>query len=135
MIKLFTLERATELLPIVESRVAALQAAVHDTAALRTACAAARPGSVASRNLVQEMTFVVSAAHDAKAELDRLGVVVTDLEAGQVAFPAQLGGELVSLTWRRGDGAITHYRRIVGDSDVLSSDQPLEALPHATAPA
>jgi hypothetical protein len=132
MIKLFTLERATTLLPVVEARIAALQVAVHDTAALRAATAAVRPGSVTARNLMQEMTFVVNAAHDAKAELDRLGVVVTDLEAGQVAFPAQVGGELVSLTWRRGDDAITHYRRIVGDEGVLAPEQPLERLAGAT---
>jgi len=132
MIKLFTLERATQLLPVVESHLGTLQTSMDDTTRLRAARAAARPGSVTARNLVQEMTFVVAAAHDAKAELDRLGVVVTDLESGQVAFPAQLGGEMVSLTWRRGQDAITHYRRLAGDGDMTAPEQPLERLPHSS---
>lgn len=110
--KLFTLDQATRLLPVVDTHVSALQDAARDVVALRRDVAAGRSGSVATRNLLQELSFVVGAAHDAKAELDRLGVEVTDLEHGVVGFPAQVDGELVSLTWRRGQPRITHYRRL-----------------------
>jgi hypothetical protein len=126
MIKLFTLEGATRLLPVVETHLAALQDAVHDAAALRATASEVRSGSLAAKNLLHEVAFVVSVAHDAKAELDRLGVQVTDAERGAVAFPANVDGELVSLTWRRGQDAITHYRRVSGDGHVSPVEQPLD---------
>jgi hypothetical protein len=123
--KLFTLEGATRLLPVVETHLATLQEAVHDAAALRAAASTMRDGSVAFRNLALEVSFVAEVAHDAKAELDRLGVEVTDAEHGAVSFPAELGGEVVSLTWRRGQDAITHYRRLNGDGRVLPVEQEI----------
>jgi hypothetical protein len=122
VVKLFTIDEATELLPVVDAHVDTMQSAARDATELRQAAVRTRTGSVDARNLVQEIAFVVGQAHDAKAELDRLGVVITDLEHGQVAFPAQLGGELVSLTWRRGEDAITHYRRLADDGDPLPVD-------------
>lgn len=114
MVKLFTLDEATRLLPVVEAHVHALQTSARDADELRRATLVKRGDGVEARNLLQEIAFVVGVAHDAKAELDRLGVEVTDLEHGQVAFPSQMGGEFVSLTWRRGDPGITHYRRVTG---------------------
>jgi hypothetical protein len=131
MIKLFTVEAATRLLPVVDAHVGALQRAVSDTAALRTAAAGKRPDTVEGRNLLHEVGFLIGVAHDAKAELDRLGVQVTDLEEGHVAFPAQLGGEMVCLTWRRGERAITRYRRLSALGDDVPPEQPL--APSATA--
>jgi hypothetical protein len=128
VIKLFSVEAATRLLPVVESHVEALQRAARDTAALRTAATEMRPDSVEARNLIQEVGFLVGVAHDAKAELDRIGVQVTDLAEGHVAFPAQLGGEMVCLTWRRGERAITRYRRLSALGDDATPEQPLSPL-------
>jgi hypothetical protein len=124
--KLFTLEGATRLLPVVDTHLATLQGAVHDAAELRAAAITTRGRGIAALNLMQEVAFVAAVAHDAKAELDRLGVEVTDAEHGKVAFPARLGGEVVSLTWCRGQDAITHYRRHGGDGEALPAEQPLE---------
>ena len=123
MIKLFTIEEATRLLPVIEGHVAALQGASRDANALkgRIAELAAGPAAersmaqVESHNLVRELEFVAGQAQTAKAELDRLGVQLTDLEHGAVAFPASVGGEMVALTWSRGQDTITHYRRLTGD--------------------
>ena len=131
MIKLFTIDEATRLLPIIEGHVAALQGASGDANALKRRIAelAARPAAersatqVESFNLVRELEFVAGQAQAAKAELDRLGVQLTDLEHGAVAFPASVGGEMVALTWSRGQDAITHYRRLTGDR----APQPLPA--------
>jgi hypothetical protein len=128
VIKLFSVEAATRLLPVVEAHVDALQRAARDTVALRAAATGMRPDSVEARNLLQEVGFLVSVAHDAKAELDRLGVQITDLEEGHVAFPAQLGGEMVCLTWRRGERTITRYRRLSAQGDDVTPEQPLSAL-------
>lgn len=125
MFKLFTLTEATRLLPVIEGHVAAIQRASQDATALKQrldvlgAQAAARraPMGVESQNLMQELSFLASCAHDAKAELDRLGVELTDVEGGAVAIPASVGGEVVALTWARGQDEITHYRRLTGDAD------------------
>lgn len=133
MIKLFTIDEATRLLPVIESHVAALQVASRDASVLkrRVGDLAARPPAersgtqVESHNLVRELEFVAGQAQAAKAELDRLGVQLTDLEHGAVAFPASVGGEMVALTWSRGQDTITHYRRLTGDR----APQPLPAPP------
>jgi len=123
VIKLFTVDEATRLLPVIEGHVASLQAASQDANALKRRIGelSARPPAergvtqVESHNLVRELEFVAGQAQVAKAELDRLGVQLTDLEHGAVAFPASVGGEMVALTWSRGQDAITHYRRLTGD--------------------
>ncbi len=131
MIKLFTIEEATRLLPVIEGHVAALQGASRDADALKRRIAEVAAGPAAERsmaqveshNLVRELEFVAGQAQAAKAELDRLGVQLTDLEHGAVAFPASVGGEMVALTWSRGQDTITHYRRLTGDR----APQPLPA--------
>ena len=125
MFKLFTITEATRLLPVIEGHVVTLQGASHDAVELKRRLAvldqqpnAGRTtGRVESQNLMQELSFLAGCAHDAKAELDRLGVELTDLEGGAVAIPASVGGEVVALTWARGQDEITHYRRLTGDAD------------------
>lgn len=131
MIKLFTVERATRLLGVVDEHLDTLQRSVQDAAALQRAAAEARPRGVEARNTAQEVGFLVALAHDAKAELDRLGVEVVDAAEGAVAFPAQVEGELVALTWRRGQDAITHYRRLRSDGDTLADERPLANVARA----
>jgi len=122
--KLFTVTEATRLLPEIERHVAIMQRASLEAADLkeRIAAFAQRPPAerrsveVETRNLMRELEFVVHEAQEAKAELDRLGVELTDLKHGAVAFPASVGGEVVALTWSRGQDAITHYRRLAGDA-------------------
>lgn len=124
MFKLFTVTEATRLLPEIERHVAVMQRASREASDLKERIAAfaqrppaeRRPVEVESRNLMRELDFVVHEAQGAKAELDRLGVELTDLEHGAVAFPASVGGEVVALTWSRGQDAITHYRRLAGNA-------------------
>jgi hypothetical protein len=131
VIKLFTIDQATRLLPVIEHHVAVLQRGSREAADLKRNIAefAQRPATerkavlVETRNLMCELEFVVHEAQAAKVELDRLGVELTDLEHGAVAFPANVGGEVVALTWERGQDAITHYRRLAGDA----APQPLPA--------
>ena len=125
MFKLFTITEATRLLPVIEGHVATLQGASHDAEALKQRLAeigqqrstGRTAGGVESQNLLQELSFLAACAHAAKAELDRLGVELTDLEGGAVAIPASVAGEVVALTWARGQDEITHYRRLTGDAD------------------
>jgi hypothetical protein len=116
MYRLFTLHEATRLLPVVDEHVGALQTAAADLDRLRERLAAAPANGIEARNIAAEISFLLGVLHTSKAELDRLGVRVRDVEAGSVDFPSQLGAEVVCLAWEKGQDAITHYRRLDGDS-------------------
>jgi len=134
--KTFTVAEATRLLPVIEGHVHALQSASRDANALKRQLEVlmARPPAERARcqldvhHLVKELEFVLHCAHDAKAELDRLGVELTDLEHGAVAIPSNVAGEVVALTWHRGQTGITHYRRLTGDT--VARPLPVNARQH-----
>ena len=117
MYRLFTLREATRLLPVVDEHLGALQSAASDLGRLRERLAVVPEASVEGRNLTTEVSFLLGVVHTSKAELDRLGVRVRDIEEGIVDFPSQLGAEVVVLSWERGQDAITHYRRLNGDAE------------------
>jgi hypothetical protein len=114
MYKLFTVDEAKSLLPVVDSHLRELQAAVGDLVASQEALARAKPLSLEARNLQEEIAFLLGGIQRSKAELDRLGVFLKDLEAGVVDFPSQVGAEVVYLSWRQGQPTITHYHRVTG---------------------
>lgn len=116
MYKLFTLEEANDLIPVVDETVGELQSSIADLVHLRGELQALDPLSLRARNLAQEIAFLLGQIQQAKAELDRLGVHLKDLEAGLVDFPSQLGAEVIYLTWEKGKDAITHYHRIGDES-------------------
>jgi hypothetical protein len=117
MYRLFTLTEATRLLPVVDEHLGELQGAASDLARLRERSSDVVDASVESANLAREMAFLLDVIHTSKAELDRLGVQVRDVQEGLVDFPSQLGAEVVCLTWERGQDAITHYHPLSGDTD------------------
>jgi hypothetical protein len=112
MFKLFTLQEANRLIPVVDRTLRELQSAISDLADVKRALERAKPLSVEGKNLGEELTFLLRSIHEHKAELDRLGVHVKDIQSGQVDFPAQLGAEVVCLAWAQGQEAITHYHRL-----------------------
>ena len=128
MYKLFTHEEATRLLPVVDEHLGAMQRAVQETLTLREELERRNTYSVEGQNLAREIAFVLSEIHRHKAELDRLGVHVKDVETGMVDFPSKLGAEVVCLSWERGQDAITHYHR-------LDSEAEIQPLPDAEGPA
>lgn len=121
MLRLFTVQEATELIPTVERHLGDLQRAAADMLDLRQELTHTRGFGVLARNLTQEIEFLLGIVHESKAELDRLGVHLKDLESGVVDFPSRLGAEVVHLTWEQGQDAITQYHRLGGDT----SQQPL----------
>ncbi len=118
MYRLFTLTEATRLLPVVDEHLGALQAAAADVASLRERLGEVPAHSFEATNIAAEIAFLLKAIHSSKAELDRLGVQIRDVKEGQVEFPSQLGAEVVCLTWEKGQGSITHYRPLSGDTEV-----------------
>lgn len=116
MLRLFTVEEATELIPIVEKHLAELQHAAAEMLSLRRNLAPLQAPSIEARNLIMEIEFLLGVVHESKADLDRLGVHLKDLESGVVDFPSRLGAEVVHLTWEQGQDAITHFHRLGGDT-------------------
>lgn len=116
MFKLFTLEGATRMLPVVEERLAELQDALHELHEAR-ARTDARPATdpIEAQARRQELAFLGRAVQDAHRAVAGLGVQVDDLGTGVVEFPSRLGGEVVHLVWERGRDAITHYHHLTGD--------------------
>ncbi len=116
MYRLFTLPEATNLLPVVDEHVSALQEAAADVSKLQQDTATLAANSVALQNHVREIAFLIDSMNTSKAELDRLGVMIRDVESGQIDFPSRLAGEVICLTWAKGQDAITHYHPLSGDA-------------------
>ncbi len=134
MYRLFTLHQATRLLPVVDDRLGEMQDAASELLRLRRNAQGRPATSVEAHNTSQEMSFLLATIHGNKAELDRLGVSVRNVETGEVEFASQLGGEVVCLTWARGQDAITHYHALSGDTAVRPLPEP-RAAPEAIPPA
>lgn len=118
MYKLFTQNQATELISVVEPLLRELQEAFKEAVRLRAERAALRPDSLRAQQLSAELAFVVQSAQLTKLELDRLGVVVKDVEQGLVDFPSTVAGEVVYLCWEHGEAAVTHYHALNEAVDV-----------------
>lgn len=129
MFKLFTLEGATKMIPVVDARLQELQAAIDDLKAAQARMDERRSDSVEAYNARQEFAFLVRSVHDARVAVQSLGVQVPDLGTGVVEFPSRVGGEVVHLVWERGDDMITHYHRLTGDDE----PRPLDSAPAALA--
>jgi hypothetical protein len=48
-------------------------------------------------------------AKDALAEIDSIGVQVKDLDIGLLDFPCQVEGTIILLCWKLGEKSITHW--------------------------
>ena len=128
MFKLFSLQEANEMIPQVDSLVTDMQAAIQDTARLRDEISQLNGSSVEARNKAQEIGFLLRSVHETKAEIDRMGVFLTDIEEGVIDFPSQVGAEVVCLSWEKGQDAITHYHRLSEDDRVpLTPEAQLES--------
>ena len=112
MFKLFSLQEANSMIPVVGELLEGMQDAIGDTLRLRDEIAAVGSQSIEARNKAQEIAFLVRQVHEQKAQLDRMGVFLQDVDAGVLDFPSQLGAEVVCLTWEKGQDAITHYHRL-----------------------
>ena len=112
MYKLFTQAQATDLIGVVDPLLRELQDALKDVVRLRDERAALRPDGLRAQQLAAELAFVVGSAQLTKSQIDRLGVLVKDVEHGLVDFPSTLGAEVVYLCWEQGEDAVTHYHAL-----------------------
>jgi hypothetical protein len=112
MFKLFSLQEANKLIPTVDTLLSEMQNAIVDALRIRQEFATVKANTLEARNMIQEMQFLGRVVNESKAELDKLGVFIQDVETGKIDFPSQLGAEVVYLTWEKGKDAITHYHRL-----------------------
>ncbi len=126
MFKLFSLDEATKLLPLVDDALRDMQQAARDVIALRTRDSKLNSWSIEARNVAEEIKFLLAEIQSRKAELDRRGVQLRDLETGIVDFPSQLGAEVVCLCWEQGEDAIEYYHRL---NDDTTKRRPIETHP------
>jgi hypothetical protein len=123
MFKLFSLQEANKLIPTVDTLLSDMQNAINDALSLRQEFTELKANSLEARNLVQEMQFLGRVVNENKAQLDKLGVFIQDIDTGKIDFPSQLGAEVVYLTWEKGKDAITHYHRLSeGNSITLTQE-------------
>jgi hypothetical protein len=120
--KIFTLEEANALLPVVESLLDRAIQAKEEAERLdgemqslrqRIFLAGGMTVDVAgvTRNRRETETYLQT-AKDALAEIDSIGVQVKDLETGLLDFPTRVDGELVLLCWRRGESRIEYWHTL-----------------------
>jgi hypothetical protein len=87
---------------------------VHEQGSLVTAIGGNGGGYAASDlNAAQaELEQLAEQAAECVRELEGLGVVVKDLDAGLLDFPALREGEEVELCWQVGEDAVSYWHRI-----------------------
>lgn len=117
--KIFTLEEARTLLPVLESLLrgaiaAKLEAEEADAglAALNLRIQMAGGILVDVRKAARQRAVRqhgVQRAKDALAEIEAIGVLVKDLDSGLLDFPFQLEDEVVLLCWKLGEPDIEHW--------------------------
>jgi hypothetical protein len=131
--KLFTLDEAQALVPVLESllkrAIEAKRAAeeINDELQALTQRIFASGGmhvdvaKVARQRT--EMEAHIQRAKDAVQEIDAIGVQVKDLDTGLLDFPCMLDDEIVLLCWKMGETRITHWHTM--DSG-FAGRQPLD---------
>lgn len=112
MLKLFTIQDANSLIPLVDGSLSLMKEQVEDTLSLRNELDKLAPNSIEAYNKLQEISFLLQDINVQQFELFKLGVFIEDAEIGKVVFPSQVGAEVVYLSYKLGQNEITHYQRL-----------------------
>lgn len=117
-LRLFTLEEAQKILPLVKSIVrgiledyAVLQQKAADLREQRREATTSigRSARTAGNALSPEVQELTSRVNEAIAELNGLGVEFKGYEPGLVDFPARRAGEVIYLCWKHGEEQIGYW--------------------------
>jgi hypothetical protein len=131
--KLFTLDEAQALVPVLESLlkrgIEAKQAAEGINDELQqlsqrifmTGGMHIDVAKVGRRRT--EMEAHIQRAKDAVEEIDAIGVQVKDLDIGLLDFPCKVDDDIVLLCWKMGEARITHWHTVEAG---FSGRQPLD---------
>jgi len=131
--KLFTLEEAQALVPILESLLKrcvhakqAAEAINEDLQRLSQRIFMSGGMHIDIAKVGRQRTELgahIERAKDAVEEIDAIGVQVKDLDIGLLDFPCQIEGEVVLLCWKMGESKITHWHTVESG---FSGRQPLD---------
>lgn len=138
MLKLFSVAEANALIPMVAAVIDDMQSAVRDLNALQGRLQMTSAYSVSGYNLAIEANFLAASLQENQVRLERLGVLLQDIERGIVVFPSLLGAEVVYLCWQPGEDTITYYYGVLQPIKGNLDDRlplPVSALPVTTLEA
>ena len=120
-LRLFTLEEAQHMLPLVKSIVrgiledyAILQPKAGELRDLEREAATASEARARRRALFEEVEELTSRVNEALAELDTLGVEFKGYEQGLVDFPARRNDEVIYLCWKHDEERIAFWHSLEG---------------------
>lgn len=116
-VRLFSLEEANRLIPVLDPLLAALAdkkaellAKQAELSALLQGAEAGRAGSVVRGR--EELKFIAEEFNVSLHELSRLGCLLKDVDLGLVDFPTLYQGREAFLCWRRGEPAVGYWHRL-----------------------
>lgn len=119
MFKLYSLEEANKMIPVVAEKLSDMQDLVGELHRLQNTMELEHPTGIEALNLMQEIRFLAVSVQESSADLNSMGAFVKNLEAGIVDFPSQLGAEVIRLCWQQGQEEIQYYCRINDDHHYL----------------
>ncbi len=106
--KLFTVEEANDLLPVIRPKLEEIRARYASNASLRDSLklAATAAADFGGGGLEGGTNYVKSLYKIGKitTELDELGVQLKDYSRGLIDFPSARNGQIVLLCWQFGEG-------------------------------
>jgi hypothetical protein len=120
--KLFTLDEAQSLLPVLESL---LKRAMEDKRSAQSAesgltglaqriylTGGMRVNTADVAKQRAEMEDHLKRVRESIAEIDAIGVQVKDLDSGLLDFPCRVDDQVVLLCWRLGESSIEHWHTV-----------------------
>ncbi|MCU1313009.1 MAG: hypothetical protein JWM54_766 [Acidobacteriaceae bacterium] len=120
--KIFSLEEANALIPVVESLLDRAIGAKEEAERLDGEMQLLRHRIFLAGGMTVDVGGVqrnrketeaqLQTAKDALGEIGSIGVQVKDLDTGLLDFPTRVDGELVLLCWRRGETRIEYWHTL-----------------------
>jgi len=139
--RIFTLDEAQALLPVVESLLNRAIEAKQAAAELEEEQSALVQRVFLQGGVLLDVAktqkrktaqvALIQRAKDSLQEINAIGVQIKDLDVGLLDFPCLLDGETVLLCWKRGEPRIDFWHRI---EDGFRGRQPIDARFRKTAP-
>jgi hypothetical protein len=145
LMKLFTLDEAQALVPVLESllkRGIEAKAAAEQIneelqrLANRIFLAGGMHVDIAKVGRQRaELEAYIKRARDAVQEIDAIGVQVKDLDTGLLDFPCKIDDQIVLLCWKMGEARITHWHTVEsGFQGRQPLDERFDDRPRRTKP-
>lgn len=105
--KLFTVEEANDLLPVIRPKLEKIKSRYAKTAGFRDAVKlAARAGNESGGGGLESGTEYVKSLYEIgklTTELGELGIQLKDYSRGLIDFPSMRGGQMILLCWQLGE--------------------------------